>query len=126
MDDPAVRAGFHNLSLTTTPEDLVRSVFEGTAYNSRWLLDAVERFVGRQLPALAFIGGLLGSLGGIGYARAMLHGLTTLWSDAVGGSALKFFVTPGTLVIGLLASTVVAVFTLWLALRKQARQPARA
>jgi xylulokinase len=57
VDDPTVRAGFHNLSLTTTPEDLVRSVFEGTAYNSRWLLDAVERFVGRRLPALAFIGG---------------------------------------------------------------------
>jgi xylulokinase len=57
VDDPTVRAGFHNLSLTTTPDELVRSVFEGTAYNSRWLLDAVERFTGRTLPALAFIGG---------------------------------------------------------------------
>jgi xylulokinase len=57
VDDPTVRAGFHNLSLTTTPADVVRSVFEGTAYNSRWLLDAVERFVGRPIPALAFIGG---------------------------------------------------------------------
>ncbi len=57
VDDPTVRAAFHNLSLTTTPDDLVRSVFEGTAYNSRWLLEAVERFIGRPLPALAFIGG---------------------------------------------------------------------
>jgi xylulokinase len=57
VDDPTVRAGFHNLSLTTTPDELVRSVFEGTAYNSRWLLGAVERFIGRPLPALAFIGG---------------------------------------------------------------------
>src|SRR5690606_10618892 len=57
VDDPTVRAGFHNLSLTTTPDELVRAVFEGTAYNSRWLLDAVERFIGRPLPALAFVGG---------------------------------------------------------------------
>jgi xylulokinase len=57
VDDPTVRAGFHNLSLTTTLDDLVRSVYEGAAYNSRWLLDAVERFVGRQLPVLSFIGG---------------------------------------------------------------------
>ena len=75
--------------------------------------------------ALAFIGGILGTLGGIGYARTMLHGLTTIWRDAVGASTLHFFVTPGTLAIGLFASTFVAVLTLCLALRKQARQPAR-
>ena len=85
----------------------------------------VRRLFLREGAALAFIGGILGTLGGIAYARAMLHGLTTLWRDAVGASTLKFFVTPTTLFIGLFASTLVAVFTLWLALRKQARQPAR-
>jgi xylulokinase len=57
VDDRTVRAGFHNLSLTTTTDDLVRSVYEGVAYNSRWLLHAVERFVRRELPVLSFIGG---------------------------------------------------------------------
>src|SRR5262249_48564832 len=57
VDDHTVRGGFHNLSLTTTQGELVRSVYEGTAYNSRWLLGAVERFAGRRLPALTFIGG---------------------------------------------------------------------
>ncbi|HEX6872433.1 MAG TPA: FGGY-family carbohydrate kinase [Micromonosporaceae bacterium] len=57
VDDHTVRSGFHNLSLTTTQADLVRSVYEGVAYNSRWLLHAVERFAGRSLPALTFIGG---------------------------------------------------------------------
>jgi ABC-type antimicrobial peptide transport system permease subunit len=85
----------------------------------------VRRFFLREGAALAFVGGILGTLGGIGYARGMLHGLSTIWRDAVGASTLKFFVTPQTLVIGLLASTIVAVFTLWFALRKQARQPAR-
>jgi ABC-type antimicrobial peptide transport system permease subunit len=85
----------------------------------------VRRLFLREGAALAFAGGILGTLGGIGYARGMLHGLSTIWRDAVGASTLNFFVTPQTLVIGLLASTIVAVFTLWFALRKQARQPAR-
>jgi xylulokinase len=52
-----VRGGFHNVSLGTTQGDLIRSVYEGTAYNARWLLEAVERFVRRPLPSLTFIGG---------------------------------------------------------------------
>ncbi|MGE5156376.1 MAG: xylulokinase [Betaproteobacteria bacterium] len=57
VDDETVRGGFHNLSLSTTSAELVRSVYEGVAYNSRWLLQAVERFAGRTLPSLTFIGG---------------------------------------------------------------------
>ena len=36
---------------------MVRSVFEGVALNSRWLLEAVEKFAGRRLDSLAFVGG---------------------------------------------------------------------
>jgi ABC-type antimicrobial peptide transport system permease subunit len=75
--------------------------------------------------AIAFIGGLLGMLGGIGYAQAMLYGLATLWRDAVGTSALRYHVTPMTLVIGLFASVAVSAVTIWIVLRKQARRPAR-
>ncbi len=57
VDDHTIRAGFHNLSLSTTRPDLVRAVYEGVALNSRWLLGAVERFVGRRFESLAFIGG---------------------------------------------------------------------
>ena len=75
--------------------------------------------------AIAFIGGLLGMIGGIGYAQAMLYGLATLWRDAVGTSALRYHVTPMTLVIGLFASVAVSAVTIWIVLRKQARRPAR-
>ena len=75
--------------------------------------------------ALALLGGILGTTAGLGYAKAMLWGLTTIWRDAIGISALQFFVAPSTVFIGLITSTVVAVLTLWLTLRKQARQPAR-
>jgi xylulokinase len=57
VDDHTLRAGWHNLSLSTTRGELVRSVLEGVAYNSRWLLGTVERFTGRPFPWLHFIGG---------------------------------------------------------------------
>jgi xylulokinase len=57
VDDHTIRAGFHNLSLSTTRRQLVRAVYEGVAFNSRWLLKAVEHFVGRPFPSLAFVGG---------------------------------------------------------------------
>jgi xylulokinase len=55
--DHTVRGGFHNLSLSTTSDQMVRAVFEGVALNSRWLLEAVEKFVGRRLDSMAFVGG---------------------------------------------------------------------
>ena len=55
--DPLARGGFHNLSLRTTRPELVRAVLEGVAFNSRWLSEAVERFVGRRLPVMRMLGG---------------------------------------------------------------------
>lgn len=75
--------------------------------------------------ALALAGGLIGMLGGFWYARAMLHGLSTVWRDAVGTSALGFHAEPVTLAIGVVSAIGVAWLTIWLALRKQAKQPAR-
>jgi len=61
VDDPYVRGGWFNVSLSTTRADLARSVFEGIALNARWMKEAVERFVRRELPGgfqeLTFIGG---------------------------------------------------------------------
>jgi xylulokinase len=57
VDDHRLRGGWHDLSLQTTRADLVRSVLEGVAYNSRWLLGYVEKFTGKPFPALNFIGG---------------------------------------------------------------------
>jgi xylulokinase len=36
---------------------MVRSVYEGVAFNSRWLLSAVERFAEKRFDSMAFIGG---------------------------------------------------------------------
>jgi len=57
VDDRRARGGFHNLSLRTTRGDLVRSVLEGVALNSRWLARSVERFVGQPLGTIRAVGG---------------------------------------------------------------------
>src|ERR1043165_5774253 len=44
----------------------------------------VRRLFLREGVTLALVGGIIGTLGGIGYARARLHGLTTIWREAVG------------------------------------------
>jgi putative ABC transport system permease protein len=79
----------------------------------------------REGVALAFVGGVLGTMGGLFYAKAMLHGLITIWRDAVGASALNFHFTAQTLVIGLFASVIVSMVTIWLSLRKFVKRPAR-
>ncbi|CAJ1496266.1 FGGY-family carbohydrate kinase [[Mycobacterium] kokjensenii] len=56
IDDRHARGGFHNLSLATTRGDLVRAVLEGVAYNSRWLLQFVDRFA-PNAGAVRIIGG---------------------------------------------------------------------
>jgi xylulokinase len=57
VEDRTLRGGFLNLSIDTDRGRLVRAVLEGVAFNARWLLDAVEGFVSRQLPALRILGG---------------------------------------------------------------------
>ncbi len=52
-----LRAGFTNLSITTTSADLVRAVLEGVACNSAWLLGYVEKFTGHTLTPLRLLGG---------------------------------------------------------------------
>lgn len=61
VDDTSTRAGFYNLSLATTQEDLVRAVMEGVALNNRWALKYIERFIGRPFDSLTMVGGGAGS-----------------------------------------------------------------
>ena len=57
IENPSVRAAFFNQSLKTTRGDLIRAVFEGVAYNSKWLLGYVEKFIRRRMGAINIIGG---------------------------------------------------------------------
>ena len=74
---------------------------------------------------IALAGCVLGAWGGTRYAKAILHGLSTVWSQAVGGAALSYHAEPATLATGIASAALVSWLTLWLALRRHLRVPAR-
>ncbi|MFN8434512.1 MAG: FGGY-family carbohydrate kinase [Anaerolineales bacterium] len=57
VDDKTLRAGLYNLSLNSTREDIIRAFLEGIAYNTRWLLSPVEKFLGRSVNSINIVGG---------------------------------------------------------------------
>ncbi len=57
VDDKTLRAGLYNLSLNSTREDIIRAFLEGIAYNTRWLLSPVEKFLGRKVNNINIVGG---------------------------------------------------------------------
>lgn len=84
----------------------------------------LRAFLGEGM-ALATVGAIAGTLLGTLYGRAVLHGLNTIWADAVAGAGLKYHATLATLLGGAVGSVAVAGFSMWLALRSAARRPAR-
>lgn len=57
IEDSTLRGGFFNQSLDTGRDEMIRAVFEGVAYNTRWLLETVERFTKRRLDPISMVGG---------------------------------------------------------------------
>lgn len=57
VEDRSLRAGLFNLSLNSNREDIIRSFLEGIAYNTRWLLSPVEKFLGRKVEVINIVGG---------------------------------------------------------------------
>jgi ABC-type lipoprotein release transport system permease subunit len=85
----------------------------------------VRRLLLGEGAAIAAVGTALGVWGGTAYAKAMVDGLSSVWRDAVGGTPLGYHVSQGTLAMGAVSAWVVAVLTIWWALRRQGRRPAR-
>jgi xylulokinase len=55
--DCNVRSSFLNLSAEHTRENMLRAVYEGVAYNIRWIVETFEKRFGFALPRLRVIGG---------------------------------------------------------------------
>jgi xylulokinase len=55
--DTWVRATFFNVSASHTREHLLRAVYEGIAFNLRWIIEIVEKNFGYPLPVLRVMGG---------------------------------------------------------------------
>lgn len=57
VDDHLIRGGWHNLSLTNNRADLIRSCLEGVAFNQKWVLNAVEKYMKREMGPINMVGG---------------------------------------------------------------------
>ena len=57
MGDCNVRSSFLNLSADHTRENLLRAVYEGVAYNIRWIVEIVDQRFKFPLPSLRVVGG---------------------------------------------------------------------
>jgi xylulokinase len=56
VDDRRLRAGLYNISLNNNREDIIRAFLEGVAFNTRWLVGPVEKFIGRRLEVINLAG----------------------------------------------------------------------
>jgi xylulokinase len=57
VDDRHLRAGLYNLSLHNTRADIIRAFLEGVAFNTRWLMEPVGKFLGRRVSEINLVGG---------------------------------------------------------------------
>ena len=57
VEERTLRAGLYNLSLCNTRADIIRAILEGVAFNTRWLLAPVQKFLGRPVADVNLVGG---------------------------------------------------------------------
>lgn len=90
-----------------------------------WDMRRLRKTLLGEAAIVVLVGTLLGVAGGIGYARLMIHGLTTWWVAATVTPFLSLHISPTSLVLGATIGLVVALATVWWALRKLIRLPTR-
>ena len=81
----------------------------------------VRRLFAAEGLLLAAIGSLIGMAGAVAYGAAMMAGLRTWWSGAVGTTALTLHVSPVSLLAGAAGAVVAAMACIWWTLRGLAR-----
>ena len=87
---------------------------------------ALYRMTWAEGMTLALVGSIVGLGCAIGYTWLMIAGLRTWWADAVGTTALRIYVEPRTLLIGLVASLVIAAAAVtWAARALRRVEPVR-
>jgi putative ABC transport system permease protein len=86
---------------------------------------AVRRIFLFEGLLLSLLGSLLGTLGAIGYAGAIVTALRTFWIDAVGTTAITLYVSPVSLLAGAAGGVIAALCCIAITLRSLTRVPAR-
>ncbi|MCX6856269.1 MAG: FtsX-like permease family protein [Verrucomicrobia bacterium] len=90
-----------------------------------WSAKMVRRALLGEAGVIALVGSLLGLLGGVGYTKLALHGLSGAWSGASQGLPLIYEGSAGTMIGAGLGSVIVVLLTLRWAGRKMLRAQPR-
>jgi putative ABC transport system permease protein len=85
----------------------------------------VRRLLMIESGALAVLGAVLGSVAALLYTKIMIYGLATAWQSAIGGSTIRFYAKPITLLAGAVGAVIVSLIAIRLTLRRQVSRPAR-
>ena len=96
-----------------------RSQQTGLYYALGFTSKLIKRLNFYESGLLAVIGVIIGGFLGILYNQLVLFALKTIWIDAVGTTALYLYINPGSVGIGLFASLIIALVTMYLVVRKQ-------
>jgi ABC-type antimicrobial peptide transport system permease subunit len=82
----------------------------------------IKRLIFYESGMLAVVGVVAGAIFGIFYNQIILFALKTVWIDAVGTTALDINIKFSSILIGIFSSLLIALFTIYLVIRKQGRQ----
>ena len=98
----------------------------GTLQALGWPGKKTARVLASEGAIVAAVGGLVGTVLGIGYAWLMIHGLRTWWVGAVATPFLELHLdNPLSLVIGYASGVIVCVATVYVSLRSLRKVPTR-
>ena len=90
-----------------------------TGHHLRWMLAS-------EAAVLSLAGGVVGVIGAVGYASAVVYGLKTWWVGAVGTTLLELHVRSMSLLIGFAGGMIAAIVCVLVSLRGVARRSPRA
>lgn len=88
-----------------------------------WPARQVKRLLLAEGGFVALLGTVAGVGAGLFYAWLMLYGLSTFWSGAIAGAAIRFHATSLSLILGGVGGLVVALLAIWIALRRHVTIP---
>jgi xylulokinase len=57
IPDESLRGAFINLSINRTRQQMARAIYEGIAFNLRWILDSIDELYGIKCETLRVLGG---------------------------------------------------------------------
>ena len=90
----------------------------GTLMAGGWDSKTLRNVTISELAIVAIVGSAVGVLGGLAYAALMLAGLRNLWVAAVVTPFLRLHITPLSLILGFLITSVIAILVVWFSLRR--------